>query len=53
MSAASLKVNGHVHSVDADPACPLLYVLRDNLDEHTAFRLRPRSMRRVHGAGGQ
>jgi nicotinate dehydrogenase subunit A len=32
MSAASLKVNGRVHSVDVDPACPLLYVLRDNLE---------------------
>lgn len=31
MSAASLKVNGRVHKVDADPKCPLLYVLRDNL----------------------
>ena len=31
MSAASLKVNGRVHSVDADPKSPLLYVLRDNL----------------------
>ena len=32
MSAASLKVNGRVHKVDADPKCPLLYVLRDNLE---------------------
>jgi nicotinate dehydrogenase subunit A len=31
MSAISLKVNGQMHSVDADPDCPLLYVLRDNL----------------------
>jgi aerobic-type carbon monoxide dehydrogenase small subunit (CoxS/CutS family) len=31
MSAASLHVNGRVHSVDADPTTPLLYVLRDNL----------------------
>ncbi len=31
MSHASLKVNGHVHVVDVDPKCPLLYVLRDNL----------------------
>lgn len=31
MSRASLKVNGHVHVVDVDPDCPLLYVLRDNL----------------------
>ena len=28
---ASLKVNGKTHSVEADPDCPLLYVLRDNL----------------------
>ena len=31
MSVASLKVNGRVHKVEADPKCPLLYVLRDNL----------------------
>lgn len=31
MSRASLKVNGQTHEVDADPQCPLLYVLRDNL----------------------
>jgi nicotinate dehydrogenase subunit A len=27
----SLEVNGRVHAVDADPATPLLYVLRDQL----------------------
>jgi nicotinate dehydrogenase subunit A len=32
MSRASLKINGNVHVVDADPDCPLLYVLRDNLE---------------------
>jgi len=32
MSVASLKVNGRVHKVEADPKCPLLYVLRDNLE---------------------
>jgi nicotinate dehydrogenase subunit A len=32
MSAASLKVNGREHKVDVDPKCPLLYVLRDNLE---------------------
>ena len=32
MSAASLKVNGRLHKVDVDPKCPLLYVLRDNLE---------------------
>ena len=31
MSRASLKINGAMHEVDADPQCPLLYVLRDNL----------------------
>src|SRR5690348_13169453 len=31
MAAVSLKVNGHVHSVDADPETPLLYVLSDDL----------------------
>ncbi len=32
MSTASLKVNGHIHNVDVDPNCALLYVLRDNLE---------------------
>ena len=27
----TLEVNGRLHSVDADPATPLLYVLRDDL----------------------
>jgi len=31
MSVIDLKVNGHSHSVDVDPATPLLYVLSDDL----------------------
>jgi nicotinate dehydrogenase subunit A len=31
MAAISLKVNGHVHTVDVDPDTPLLYVLNDEL----------------------
>jgi nicotinate dehydrogenase subunit A len=31
MSAITLKVNGRSHTVDADPATPLLYVLSDDL----------------------
>jgi len=31
MGAISLKVNGHVHTVDVDPETPLLYVLNDEL----------------------
>ena len=31
MARASLKVNGKAHVVDVDPECPLLYVLRDDL----------------------
>ena len=31
MAAVSLKVNGHVHTVDVDPETPLLYVLSDDL----------------------
>ena len=27
----TLEVNGRAHGVDADPATPLLYVLRDHL----------------------
>jgi aerobic-type carbon monoxide dehydrogenase small subunit (CoxS/CutS family) len=32
MSAFSLKVNGTAHTVDVDPATPLLYVLRNDLN---------------------
>ncbi len=31
MAALSLKVNGRLHTVDADPETPLLYVLSDDL----------------------
>lgn len=31
MSSISLKVNGRMHTVDADPQTPLLYVLSDDL----------------------
>src|SRR5215469_3214411 len=30
--AITLKVNGQVHSLDLDPATPLLYALSDDLD---------------------
>jgi nicotinate dehydrogenase subunit A len=30
MAHLSLKINGKAHAIDADPDCPLLYVLRDN-----------------------
>jgi nicotinate dehydrogenase subunit A len=32
MSAVTLKVNGKTHSLDLDPATPLLYALSDDLD---------------------
>ena len=32
MARTSLKVNGTAHVVDADPDCPLLYVLRNDLE---------------------
>src|SRR6185437_195672 len=32
MASTSLKVNGKSHTVDVDADCPLLYVLRDNLE---------------------
>ena len=32
MAHYTLKVNGKSHQVDADPTCPVLYVLRDNLE---------------------
>ena len=32
MSILTLKVNGQSHSVDLDPATPLLYVLEDDLE---------------------
>jgi len=31
MAYVSLNVNGKTHRVEVDPACPLLYVLRDNM----------------------
>jgi len=31
MSVMTLMVNGRSHSVDVDPATPLLYVLSDDL----------------------
>ena len=31
MSRTSLRVNGQSHTIDVEPDCPLLYVLRDNL----------------------
>ena len=34
MANISLRVNGTSHSVDVDPATPLLYVLRNDLDVH-------------------
>jgi nicotinate dehydrogenase subunit A len=34
MSVINLKVNGRPHTVDVDPATPLLYVLSDDLDLH-------------------
>jgi nicotinate dehydrogenase subunit A len=32
MARTSLKINGNVREVEVDPACPLLYALRDNLE---------------------
>lgn len=32
MGRITLKVNGKTHTVDVDGECPLLYVLRDNLE---------------------
>ena len=34
MANFTLKVNGTTHKVDVDPATPLLYVLRNDLDLH-------------------
>ena len=47
----TLNVNGKAHKVEADPDMPLLYALRDDLGlNNPAFRLRARSMRRLHRA---
>ena len=32
MSTINLRVNGRAHTVDVDPATPLLYILRNDLD---------------------
>jgi aerobic-type carbon monoxide dehydrogenase small subunit (CoxS/CutS family) len=34
MSTITLRVNGKAHTVDVEPATPLLYVLRNDLDLH-------------------
>jgi nicotinate dehydrogenase subunit A len=34
MAKITLKVNGRAHTVDTDPATPLLYVLNDDLQVH-------------------
>src|SRR5215831_15487007 len=34
MAMISLKVNGTTRTVDTDPTTPLLYVLRNDLDQH-------------------
>jgi aerobic-type carbon monoxide dehydrogenase small subunit (CoxS/CutS family) len=34
MASITLRVNGRSHTVDVDPATPLLYVLRNDLDLH-------------------
>src|SRR5262250_2099448 len=34
MANISLRVNGKAHTVDVDPATPLLYILRNDLDLH-------------------
>ena len=34
MSNVTLKVNGKTHTLDIDPATPLLYILRNDLDLH-------------------
>ena len=34
MASITLKVNGGTHKVDVEPATPLLYVLRNDLDLH-------------------
>jgi nicotinate dehydrogenase subunit A len=34
MARISLRVNGTTHVVDTDPTTPLLYVLRNDLDQH-------------------
>jgi nicotinate dehydrogenase subunit A len=49
MAQISLKVNGMTRVVDADPTTPLLYVLRNDLDQHgPPFRLRSGPVRRLH-----
>jgi len=48
--AISLKVNGVVHSVAAEPDTPLLYVLRNDLELNGAkFGCGLEAVRRLHG----
>ena len=34
MSIVNLNVNGRMHTVDVEPTTPLLYILRNDLDQH-------------------
>ena len=50
MEPISLTVNGRAHTVDVDPATPLLYVLSDDLAlRGPKFGCGARAVRRVHG----
>jgi aerobic-type carbon monoxide dehydrogenase small subunit (CoxS/CutS family) len=40
MALMELKVNGQVRKVDADPECPLLYVLLEKLSLNVGFDCR-------------
>jgi aerobic-type carbon monoxide dehydrogenase small subunit (CoxS/CutS family) len=39
MAQISLKVNGMTPTLDTDPTTPLLYVLRNDLDQHAKAAL--------------
>ena len=50
----TIELNGNAVTIDAEADTPLLYVLRDDLAaQRRKVRLRPRTMRLLHGAGGR
>ena len=50
MSKITLKVNGRTHTLDVEPATPLLYILRNDLGlQGPAVWMRTWPVRRVHG----
>ena len=55
--ALTLSINGTTHTVDVEPATPLLWVIRDNIGlsgtKYIAKTVRHRQVRLLHRAHGR